>query len=89
MITTCMGLSSVCSYRPAVVMHTHSVRGKYRKYKPDELAQAVGQAIARSQTSLVAECKDILDSTIGRRPSSLTEGNKIRKKCAGLKSYFS
>ena len=48
-------LLCVCSYRPAVVMHNHSIRGEYQKYKPTELAQAMGQAIASSQTSFVAE----------------------------------
>ena len=52
-----------------------------RKYKPAELARVkLGQAIERAQTSLVAECRDILDSTIGGSsagPSGLGVGNRF------------
>ena len=54
-----------------------------RRHKRErvQLAQAanakLGQAIAKAQSSLVAECKSILDSTIGGNsagPSGLTNG---------------
>ena len=51
-----------------------------KRAKLDEANSKLGEAIARAQTSLAKECRDILDTTIGvspqqSGPSNLTDGS--------------